>query len=216
MKSDPKLRIDVLEELTFDPSVYHENLSVAANDGVVTLSGSVPTYADKYAAEKAAFRVSSVKAIADEIEVRLAGRSMRTDQEIAKAASDALSWHVHIPETVRISVEDGVVILRGDVEWQFQRDAANAAMRYLKGIKGLKNRIKIRKSAQPSDIKERIEGALVRGAEDDAHKIMVTTTNDGTVVLTGKVRSRAEMEDARWAAWAAPGVVRVENNLTVD
>jgi osmotically-inducible protein OsmY len=216
MKSDPKLRIDVLEELTFDPSVYHENLSVAANDGVVTLSGSVPTYADKYAAEKAAFRVSSVKAIADEIEVRLAGRSMRTDQEIAKAASDALSWHVHIPETVRISVEDGVVNLRGDVEWQFQRDAANAAMRYLKGIKGLKNRIKIRKSAQPSDIKERIEGALVRGAEDDAHKIMVTTTNDGTVVLTGKVRSRAEMEDARWAAWAAPGVVRVENNLTVD
>lgn len=214
MKSDFQLRTDVADELSFDPSVSNENIAISAKDGVVTLSGFVPSYADKYAAEKATFRVAGVKAIADEVEVKLPGKSIRTDAEVAKAAADALTWHVQVPSTVHISVEDGIVILRGEVEWQYQRDAATAAVRWLTGVKGVKNRVKIHNAVRPSDVQQRIEKALVRSAEDDAHKIVVTT-HDGKVTLTGKVRSHAELEDAKWAAWAAPGVTSVENHLSV-
>lgn len=214
MKPDSKLREDVLEELNFDPSVPDSNIAVSAKDGIVTLSGFVPSYADKFAAEKAAFRVAGVKAVAEEIEVKLPGASIRSDEEIAKAASDAIRWNVHVPDAVKITVEDGVVVLRGDVEWQFQRDAATSAVRYLTGVKAVNNRLTIRKAAQPSDIKQRIEKALVRSAEADAKKIAVSTS-DGQVTLRGKVRSHAEAEDARWAAWAAPGVRSVENLISI-
>lgn len=214
MKTDSQLRSDVIDELSFDPSIFDQDLVVVATDGVVTLAGSVPSYADKYAAERAAFRVAGVRAIADEITVKLPTACVRSDQDIAQAASDALTWHVQVPETIQISVEDGVVILRGEVDWQYQRDAATAAIRCMTGIKGLKNRLKIRKKVQVDDVKERIEQALVRTAEDDAHKIVVTTSK-GKVTLKGKVRSHAEMEDAKWAAWAAPGVNSVDNQLTV-
>jgi len=214
MKSDLLLRKDIVDELSFDPSVSSENIAVSVKDGVVTLSGIVPGYADKYAAEKAAFRVSGVKAVAEEIEVKLPGASVRTDEEIAKAAADAIQWNVRIPPTVKISVEDGVVILRGEVDWQYQRDAASSTVGYLTGVRQVKNHLAIHQRSQPADIKQRIEQALVRSAEADAKQIHVTT-RDGKVVLSGKVRSQAELQDAKWAAWAAPGVTNVESNLAI-
>lgn len=214
MKSDFQLRKDVLDELNFDPSVSAENIAVSAKDGVITLSGIVPSFADKYAGERAAFRVSGVKAVAEEIEVKLPGESIRTDQEIAKAAADAIQWNVSIPSTVQISVEDGVVILRGEVDWQYQRDAATSTVAYLTGVRQVKNHLAIHQRPQPADIKQRIEQALVRSAETDAKQIRVSTSN-GKVVLTGKVRSQAELQDAKWAAWAAPGVSTVETHLSI-
>ena len=214
MKSDLQLRRDVLDELSFDPSVSSENLAVSAKDGVVTLSGFVPSFADKYAGERAAFRVAGIKAIAEEIEVKLPGANIRTDQEIAKAASDAIQWNVSIPSTVQISVEDGVVILRGEVDWQYQRDSVTSTVGHLTGVRQVKNHLAIHQRPQPADIKQRIEQALVRSAETDSKKIRVSTSN-GKVVLTGKVRSQAELHDAKWAAWAAPGVTSVETHLTI-
>lgn len=215
MKSDTEMRQDVLDELSFDPSVSSENIAVSVADGVVTLSGFVPSFADKYAAEKAAFRVAGVKAVAEEIEVKLPGTSMRSDQEIAKAAADAVRWNVSLPSTIQISVEDGIVILRGDVDWQYQRDAATSAVRYITGVRQVKNHLAIHQRPQPTDIKNRIEQALVRSAEADAKRIRVATVN-GKVTLTGKVRSQAELQDAKWAAWAAPGVTAVETNLSIE
>jgi osmotically-inducible protein OsmY len=215
MKSDIQLRKDILDELIFDPSVSSENIAVSAKDGVVTLTGFVPSYADRYSAERAVLRVSGVKAVVEELEVKLTNDSIRTDQEIAKAASEALAWNVSVPSTVSITVEDGSIRLRGEVEWQYQRDSATSAVRWLKGVKNVKNHIAIHQRPQPSDIKQRIEKALVRSAEDDAKKIRVSMS-DGKVTLSGKVRSRAEVQDAKWAAWAAPGVNSVETNLVVE
>jgi osmotically-inducible protein OsmY len=215
MKTNVQLRKDVLDELIFDPSVSSENVAVSAKDGVITLTGSVSSYADKYSAERAVFRVSGVKAVVEELDVKLSDESIRTDQEVAKAAADALEWNVSVPATVNIKVENGAITLRGEVEWQYQRDAATSAVRWLKGVKSVNNIISIHKRPQPSDIKQRIEKALVRSAEDDAKKIRVSM-NDGKVILSGKVRSRAEIQDAKWAAWAAHGVNSVETNLVVE
>ena len=215
MKTDNDIRQDVLDELTFDPSVAAQNIAVSVAEGVVTLSGFVPSFADKYGAEKSAFRVSGVKAVAEEIEVKLPGTSMRSDQEIAKASADAIRWNVSLPSTIQISVEDGIVILRGEVDWQYQRDAATSAVRYITGVRQVKNHLAIHQRPQPTDIKVRIEQALVRSAESDAKRIRVSTTN-GKVTLSGKVRSQAELQDAKWAAWAAPGVTSVETNLSIE
>lgn len=214
MKTDSEVRRDVQEELKFDPSVPHENIAVSAKEGVVTLSGFVPSFADKFAAERAAFRVAGVKAVAEEIEVKLPSASLRSDQEIAKAAADAIQWNVSVPSTVQISVEDGVVVLRGEVDWQYQRDAATAAVSVLTGVHQVKNHLAIGHKVQPDDIKERIEKALIRSAETDAKKIRVSTKN-GKVVLSGSVRSQAELQDAKWAAWAAPGVTAVETHVSI-
>ncbi len=215
MKTDNQIRQDILDELSFDPSVASENIAVSVADGVVTLSGFVPSFADKYSAEKAAFRVAGVKAVAEEVEVKLPATSSKSDQEIAKAAADAVKWNVSLPSTIQISVEDGVVILRGEVDWQYQRDAATSAVRYITGVRQVKNHLAIHQRPQPTDIKIRIEQALIRSAEADAKRIRVSTTN-GRVNLSGTVRSQAELQDAKWAAWAAPGVTAVETNLTIE
>ena len=141
-------------------------------------------------------------------------RTAISDQEIAKAASDALKWNVRVPSTVQISVEDGVVILRGEVDWQYQRDAATSTVSYLTGVRQVKNHLAIHQRPQPEDVKQRIEQALVRSAEADAKQIRVSTQN-GKVVLSGRVRSQAELRDVKWAAWAAPGVMSVESNLAI-
>ena len=215
MKTDIQVRKDVLDELIFDPSVSSENIAVSAKNGIITLTGFVPSFADKYSAERAVFRVSGVKAVVEELEVRLSDDSIRSDQEIAKAAAEALEWNVSVPATVNIKVENGLVTLRGEAEWQYQRDAATSAVRWLKGVKSVNNLIAIHQRPQPSDIKQRIEKALLRSAEDDAKKIRVSMT-DGKVILSGKVRSRAEIHDEKWAAWAAPGVNSVVTNLVVE
>ncbi|MBM4254107.1 MAG: BON domain-containing protein [Deltaproteobacteria bacterium] len=215
MKTDNQIRQDILDELGFDPSVASENIAVSVSDGVVTLSGFVPSFADKYSAEKAAFRVAGVKAVAEEIEVKLPPTNTKSDQEVAKAAADAIRWNVSLPSTIQISVEDGVVILRGEVDWQYQRDAATSAVRYITGVRSVKNHLAIHQRPQPTDIKIRIEQALIRSAEADAKRIRVSTAN-GRVSLSGTVRSQAEIQDAKWAAWAAPGVTAVETNLAIE
>lgn len=213
-KTDRQIQQDVMEELTFDPSVSSENIGVAVNEGVVTLSGSVPSFGEKYAAEKATFRVAGVKAVAEEIEVKLPGSKIRTDLDIAKAAVNALEWRTTVPATVQVAVENGRVILRGHVKWDYQREACTEAVRYLNGVKSVVNHISILSPASTDDIKDRIEKALVRSAEEEARRVKVETVN-GKVILTGTVNSRSEFEDAKWAAWAAPGVSTVENRLEI-
>jgi osmotically-inducible protein OsmY len=214
MKTDREIQNDVMDELAFDPSVIAEDIGVSVKNQVVSLSGTVPTYAEKHAAEKATFRVAGVKAVADEIKVKLLNDSKRSDQDIAKAAADALEWNVAIPAKLEVSVEDGKVFLNGKVNWEYQREAATSTVRHLKGVTGIVNNITVQSGPQPKDIKERIEKALVRAATDDARHINIDI-NDGKVILTGKVHSRSEIVDAKWAAWAVPGVTYVESKINL-
>lgn len=214
MKTDLEIQEDVLEELKFDPSVNAENIGISVKDGVVALSGFVPSYREKYAAEKATFRVSGVKAVAEEIEVHLPNSDTRTDVEIAKAAANAIDWNAIVPKTVQVSVEDARVILRGQVKWGYQRIAATQAVRNLKGVKAVTNHITILSDIKPGNIKNSIERALVRSARTDAKNISIDVVG-GEVTLRGTVHSRTESDDAKWAAWAAPGVTHVNNRLAI-
>lgn len=217
MKADKQIQKDVMEQLNFDPAINSENIGVSVKDGIVTLSGTVPSYAEKYAAEKRAFRVQGVKSVVEEIEVKLEGAKDYKDYDIARAASDALEWNVLILPSVKASVQGGIVTLRGETEWSYQRDSAEASVRHLKGVRGVNNLITLRLQPElaTSDAKSRIEKALTRAARDEAKKINVTV-HDNTVVLTGHVRSKEEMNEARWAAWAVPGISKVENNLIIE
>ena len=218
MKSDAQIQTDVMQELEWDPSVTHEHIGVAVSDGIVTLSGIVPSYIEKSSAEKAAQRVGGVKAVVEKIEVQVPGSYHRNDQDIAKAVIDQFRWHTQVPDDlVKASVENGWVELTGEVEWDYQRSAAENAVRGLTGVKTISNKITIRPKVvvQPSDIKVKIEGALTRAAEREANRIAVEVR--GTrVILSGKVRSFAELRDVRGAAWSAPGVTSVDdNNLSI-
>jgi osmotically-inducible protein OsmY len=216
MKTDSQIQTDVMQELKWDPSVTHEHIGVAVSDGIATLSGTVPTYIEKSAAEKAAQRVSGVKAVVEKIEVKLPGSFKRGDQEIAKAIVNHFIWNVQVPDDlVKPSVEDGWVDLSGEVEWDYQRSAAEKCARGLTGVIGVTNKITIKaKKVQPEVVKEKIETALKRKAEREARRISVAV-NGGKVILSGNVSSFSEMRDARGAAWSAPGVTSVENNLHV-
>ena len=217
MKTDAQIQADVIRELDWDPSVTHEHIGVAVTDGIVTLSGTVPSYIEKTAAEKASQRVAGVKAVVEKIEVKLPGSLHRDDQDIARTIVDQFRWHSQVPDDlVKASVENGWVDLNGEVEWDFQRSAAEEAVRGLLGVKGITNKISIRpKAVQPSDIKDKIEDALKRAAEREANRIAVQVR--GTrVILSGKVRSFAELRDVRGAVFSAPGVTSVDdNNLSV-
>jgi osmotically-inducible protein OsmY len=215
MKTDSQLQADVMQELKWDPSITHEHIGVAVSDCVVTLSGTVPSYLEKNAAETATQRVSGVKAVVEKIEVKIPGSYVRDDQTIAKAALDALQWHVQVPDKdIKLSVSDGWITLEGDVEWEYQRRASEEAVRALSGVKGIWNNIAIKAKVQPSDVKTKIEQALKRAAEREARRIDVTVRGS-KVILTGKVHSFAEMRDVRGAAWGDPGVTEVEDNLSV-
>jgi osmotically-inducible protein OsmY len=215
MKTDSQVQADVIHELTWNPSVTHEHIGVAVSGGIVTLSGTVPTYAEKSAAERATQRVGGVKAVVEKIDVKLPGSLQRTDQDIAKAIVDQFKWTVWIPEEkVKASVENGWVRLTGEVEWQYQRGAAESAVRGLTGVRGITNNIVIRPKVQPDDVKVKIEQALKRAAEREARQINVETRGS-RVILSGEVRSFAELRDAKGAAWGAPGVTEVEDHLVV-
>lgn len=213
---DIELRQDVLDELEFEPSIDAADIGVAVEDGTVTLTGHVRTYAQKHEAERIVKRVKGVRAIAQEIEVRPAGSHLTADDEIAKRAVSSLTWNASVPrDTVQITVENGHVTLGGTVTWHYQKAAAEKAVQTLQGVTGVTNVIAIKPSVSPADVRERIENALKRDAEIEAKRIQVLVT-DSKVTLEGRVRNWAEREAAERAAWAAPGVANVVDHITIS
>jgi len=215
MRTDFQVQQDVIAELQWDPNIGSAEIGVAAKGGVVTLSGSVDSYARKCAAVRAAERVVGVKAIAEELNVLLPGHVNRTDTELAHAVLNALNWDVEVPsDKITARVDKGWVWLEGDVDLPFQKAAAERAIRFLTGVRGVTNNLHSESRAFAPDIRKRIEDALTRNAKADAKGISVETS-DGTVTLRGTVRSWSERADAERAAWAAPGVIRVNDQLVV-
>jgi osmotically-inducible protein OsmY len=215
-RSDQEIQQDVIEEFKWDARLKPNEIGVIVKDGVVTLTGWVDSYGKKWAAEEAALRVRGVKAVANDVEVRLPGSSERTDDEIAAAAVRALQWDSFVPvEKIKITVSKGWVTLEGEVEWQFQKQDAERDIRNLWGVKGVTNLITVKPRIKPSDVKEKIEQALIRSAKTDADRITVDVEGS-TVTLRGTVHSFAEKEEAERAAWQAPGVISVKNQIRVS
>ena len=215
MQSDTALQTSVLEELKWEPGVKATDIGVTVKDGVVTLEGTVDSYAEKWAAERAVKRLSGVKALAVEINVKLPGSSERTDADTAEAARNALKWDVLIPQDrIRVTVGNGFLTLEGEVDWQFQRSAAERVVRYLTGVTGVANEITVKPKVVPTDVKAKIEAAFQRNAILDAQDIKVQA-DGGKVTLSGSVRSWAERDEAEDAAWAAPGVKEVKDLIAV-
>jgi len=216
IRTDEQIQQDVLDELKWDSRVQVNEIGVAVTDGIVTLTGWVDSYMKKLAAEAAAHRVHGVKAVANDIEVRLPGSAERTDADLAKAVLDALKWDAAVPtDKIDVTVSHGWVTLKGEVEFGFEKRDAERAVQRLSGVKGVTNLITVRPHPLPTDLKQNIEKALIRNAETDAQRITVEVQGS-KVILRGTVRSYAEKKAAEDTAWSAPGVTEVENRIVVS
>jgi osmotically-inducible protein OsmY len=214
--TDSSLRQDIIDELDFEPSIDAADIGVAVENGIVTLTGHVPTYSQKVTVEDVVRRVKGVKGIAEEIEVRPVGSNRTADDEIAKRAVNTLGWNTSIPSgTVQVKVQKGWVTLTGKVEWFYQKNAAANAVRDLAGVVGVTNQIEIKQHASATDVKKRIEDALKRYAEVEAQAIRVDVLDGGKVRLDGKVHAWSERSAAERAAWPAPGVTTVEDRIAI-
>ncbi|MFC1924021.1 BON domain-containing protein [Chloroflexota bacterium] len=216
MKTDAELQQDVMNELKWEPTVEGAEIGVAVKDGVVTLSGYVDSYAEKWAAERAAARVFGVRAVTEAIQVRLPGSLKRSDEDIARAVANVLEWNILVPhDRIEVHVQNGLVTLSGEVDWWYQKNATEEAVRYLKGVVLFNNQITVKPPVKPQDVKGKIESAFQRNALLDSRRITVETRG-GWVILSGSVRNWAERAEAQWTAWAAPGVSEVENNIIIS
>ncbi|MGT2478071.1 BON domain-containing protein [Methylobacterium oryzae CBMB20] len=212
---DKLIRQDVIDELDFEPSIDAANIGVAVENGIVTLTGHVGTYAQRVAAEKAVRRVRGVRGVAEEIKVRLAGETPPRDEDLAQRAVQMLDWSVTVPKkAVQVQVQDGWVTLTGRVEWQYQKEEAYRSIRRLAGVAGIINKIEVAPKASAPQVQSKIEAALKRNAELEANAIKVTV-KDAKVTLEGKIHAWYERELAENAAWSAPGVRAVEDRLTL-
>ena len=215
-KEGKALRTHVLDELEWTPSVDAEDIGVAVSDGIVTLTGRVLSYAQKRAAERAVLRVSGVEGVANDLTVKIPDKFERSDTDIAKAARRAIEWHSQLPtDKIKVKVDDGWVTLEGMVNWNYQRNRAAQAVRYLTGVRGVTNQLNVRSRPMPNDVREKIRKALERQAGKETDRLSITV-DDGTVTLKGTVDSWADREEIERAVWSAPGVRKVKNNLKVD
>jgi osmotically-inducible protein OsmY len=215
MTTDKELQNAVEQELLWEPSVHAEHIGVSVNKGIVQLDGHVNGYPEKWAAERVTMRVANVKAVASELKVELSSSDTRTDADIARAALNLLEWNMMVPNTVKVQVTDGWLTLKGVVEWQYQREEAERAVRSLMGVKTIVNEITVKPSVSAVGVKSKIEDAFKRNAEIDAGHIKVEASG-GTVTLRGNVRSWVEREEAERVAWAAPGVTNVHDHISIS
>lgn len=216
MKADSDIRDDVEAELKWDPSIDDKKIGVIVNNGVVTLTGEVGNFAGKWSAEDVAKRVSGVRAVANDIQVKIPLSGVRSDTDIAGAAANALQWNVSLAGTqIKPVVKEGWVTLSGNVSWGFQRISAENTVRNLMGVKGVTNDVIVASTVKVADVKQRIEEAFKRHAVLDAKDIEVKV-DSSTVTLKGHVHTWQEHDEATRAAWAAPGVANVENRLLIQ
>jgi len=215
MKTDSKLREDIDAELKWEPSVHSTQIGVAVKDGIVTLTGEVGSYAEKWSAERAAQRVAGVKALAVELTVNLSGSGKRSDSDIARSVKNVLDWSAYLPQdSVKIMVEAGRITLGGEVEWQYQKQAAVQAVRSLLGVTGVVDSIVLKPKLTASSVKDHIEAALRRGAYAEADAISVGVQGN-EITLSGTVHNWAERDRATHAAWGSPGVRNVVDKMTL-
>lgn len=216
MRTDNQIQKDVMEELSWEPFLNESEIGVAVKNGIVTLSGIVDTFSKKLSAEKAAKRVAGVRAVAEDIQVGVSPNYRKTDTEIAETVLNALKWNTTIPDNkIQVKVENGNVKLEGEVEWEYQRVNARRAIENITGVSSVINLISVKPKLKALDIHQKINSAFHRNATIDADRIVVEV--DGNkVILSGKVRSFAEKDDAERAAWSAPGILSVESKLNVE
>ena len=215
MKTDTQLQQDVIAELKWEPSVNAAHIGVEVTDGIVTLAGHVSSYAEKYGAERAAQRVSGLKALAIEMDVKLPGASKRTDADIARSVENVLQWTTYVPkDSCKVMVENGWVTLSGEVDWEYQRQAAENGVRCLMGVTGVSDQIVVKPKVSLSAVKSEIEAALKRRAAADAKEISVNVQG-ADVTLTGTVHSWSERELAKHSAWGTPGVRNVVDKMAI-
>jgi osmotically-inducible protein OsmY len=216
MRTDNQIQKDVMEELSWEPFLNESEIGVAVKNGIVTLSGIVDTFSKKLSAEKATKRVAGVRAVAEDIQVGVSPKYRKTDTEIAETVLNALKWNTTIPDDkIQIKVENGNVKLEGELEWEYQRMNARRAIENINGVNSVINLITVKPKLEALDIQQKINSAFHRNATIDAQRIKVEV-NGNKVILTGKVRSFAEKDDAEKAAWSAPGILNVESKLVIE